>query len=134
ALRRPRDHGSPGRDPSLRGGRLLARVLGPDGVVEEECLVHSPYMLGRPGGALLPLRHQEVPAPGEVVRAFPPPGARPEGPSAARLRRGLPGAALPPHRGAPRGYRGRARAKASLDVGGGGRLYIRVAGRTRGIR
>ena len=44
------------------------------GVVKNPCTQHLPYLLGRPGGAFLPLRHPEIPAGGEE-RTFPIPEA-----------------------------------------------------------
>ncbi len=91
--------GRTGGDDALRGSRLLARAQRTHGVVPEKRVVHPPHLLGRPGRTLLPLWHQEVPAPGEDVRALPSSGPRLEGPPVARLRRGILGATLTAYRG-----------------------------------
>mgnify|MGYP000388084332 CR=1 FL=1 len=60
--------GAPVGEPGVRGSELLAGAVHDDGVEQDTCDLHHTYMLGGPGGALLPLRYPQIPYGEETVR------------------------------------------------------------------
>ncbi len=133
-IRRHDHHGRAGGEAAVRAGGLLAGAVPHPGVEPVQRLLHPTYLLGRAGGALLPLRHSEVPAPAQNLRHFPAPRPAPAAPAGARLRRQFLGAPFPLHR-SPAGRHRKAPGTRNPDgVGRGGGPPGRVEKRAPDFR